>query len=337
MQLPEPLKAYAKQLGFPNSERLGKLLLDLFDTDQKLKIAGELPGTIVEIADKTGLDQETTRLAILELQSRGAVNERMLEPGRYRLFPAIIEIRDAAALTPGISSENVRLWDDLIRKEFHTLVPLLEKLQLPPLMRVIPIEETVASEGAVLDIDSAREIIKGADQVVAIPCVCRQTGREVGRGEDCTAPDDVNLCLMVNGFGFEAVQRGIGEIISREEALRRLALAEEAGLVHLTRNNVKKDMMICNCCACCCTGLFMLNEIGYSSFAPSRFRVVLNEDDCTACGTCVDRCQFNAMTVDDVARIDLEKCFGCGVCVTTCPGDALSLQEFRSREHIRVT
>ncbi len=105
----------------------------------------------------------------------------------------------------------------------------------------------------------------------------------------------------------------------------------------MTRNNIKKDMIMCNCCACCCTGLFMLNQVGYDSFAPSRFRVKLDEEACIGCETCVERCQFGAIEVDDIARIDLDKCFGCGVCVPTCPGDALTLEEIRPKEHIRVT
>ena len=55
------------------------------------------------------------------------------------------------------------------------------------------------------------------------------------------------------------------------------------------------------------------------------------------CGTCVDRCQFEAIEVDDIAHIDLDCCFGCGNCVLTCPSDALVLEEVRPREYIRAT
>ncbi|MCK7466983.1 MAG: hypothetical protein MZU91_01745 [Desulfosudis oleivorans] len=41
--------------------------------------------------------------------------------------------------------------------------------------------------------------------------------------------------------------------------MRRLTLAEEAGLVHTVRNNVKDDMFMCNCCPCCCTAMFLHN------------------------------------------------------------------------------
>lgn len=337
MPIPEELKSYAAQLGYPTSKTLEQLLALLFDTEEKIKIAASMPGSIPELSAKTGISIEKTEQVLGELHHNGAVNKKMYDQSRYRLYPGMIELRDASALTPGISREMIQLWDDLVRKEMPKIVPQLEEMGLPPMMRVIPIEEAVESKSQVLDVDSARHIVLGAEQIVAIPCVCRKTAREVGRGDDCPAPDDLNLCLLINRFGDEALDRGIGELLTPKETVRRLEAAEEAGLVHLTRNNVKDDMILCNCCSCCCTGLFMLNQVGYNSFAPSRFRVKLDEDACTACETCVDRCQFHAITMADIAQIDLEKCFGCGVCVETCPSEALALEEVRPKEHIRVT
>jgi heterodisulfide reductase subunit A-like polyferredoxin len=82
----------------------------------------------------------------------------------------------------------------------------------------------------------------------------------------------------------------------------------------------------------------MVNQTGYrDGIAPSRFRVKLNADVCTGCGICEERCQFHAISVDEVAAVDGDKCFGCGNCVITCPDDALILEEVRPVEHIRVT
>lgn len=337
MPIPTVLKPYAAILGYPESERLGNILASLFDTREKLKIAAAMPGTIEEISDKTALPVDQAATLIDELHRAGAINERMHQEKTYRLFPGMIELRDASVLSPNAGNEMIRLWDEIIHKELPEIVPQLKKMGVPPMMRVIPIEESVESKGAVLDADSARKILETADQIVAIPCVCRKTTRTLDRSQNCPAPKDLNLCLMINEFGKEAISRNVGEILSPKEAIERLEKAEAAGLVHMTRNNIKRDMIMCNCCSCCCTGLFMLNEIGYDSFAPSRFRVKLAEDACTGCESCLDRCQFKAIEVDGIARIDLDKCFGCGVCVPTCPGEALSLEEIRPKEFIRVT
>ena len=37
---------------------------------------------------------------------------------------------------------------------------------------------------------------------------------------------------------------------------------EQAGLVHMMRNNVKDDMFMCNCCSCCCVGFGFFKAVG---------------------------------------------------------------------------
>ena len=48
---------------------------------------------------------------------------------------------------------------------------------------------------------------------------------------------------------------------------------------------------------------------------------------CTGCELCLDRCQMNAIEMNEaaLARIDRDRCIGCGLCVTTCPDEALEL------------
>ena len=47
-------------------------------------------------------------------------------------------------------------------------------------------------------------------------------------------------------------------------------------------------------------------------------------DECVACGTCVEECPEDAITESgDVFVIDQEKCVECGACVEVCPTDAI--------------
>jgi heterodisulfide reductase subunit A-like polyferredoxin len=63
-----------------------------------------------------------------------------------------------------------------------------------------------------------------------------------------------------------------------------------------------------------------------NSIARSDFYAVVNEDLCTGCEVCLDRCSFNAMTiVDGICEVDRSSCFGCGLCISTCDTAALSL------------
>jgi heterodisulfide reductase subunit A-like polyferredoxin len=58
----------------------------------------------------------------------------------------------------------------------------------------------------------------------------------------------------------------------------------------------------------------------------SNYFARVDDAECTGCETCLERCQMEAIEVDDgVAAIDLIRCIGCGLCVTTCPVDAIEL------------
>ena len=53
--------------------------------------------------------------------------------------------------------------------------------------------------------------------------------------------------------------------------------------------------------------------------------VIVDEELCTTCGTCVDTCPVQAITLKDKAVIDKENCIDCGACVDICPEEAISL------------
>jgi electron transport complex protein RnfB len=52
----------------------------------------------------------------------------------------------------------------------------------------------------------------------------------------------------------------------------------------------------------------------------------LDTETCKGCGTCVKRCEMEALSLDNKkAVLDLNRCIGCGLCVSTCPTHSLSL------------
>jgi MinD superfamily P-loop ATPase len=50
----------------------------------------------------------------------------------------------------------------------------------------------------------------------------------------------------------------------------------------------------------------------------------IREDDCVACGRCLELCKFEAVSEDFV--IDALNCEGCGVCVDLCPEQAIDFE-----------
>ena len=59
-----------------------------------------------------------------------------------------------------------------------------------------------------------------------------------------------------------------------------------------------------------------------------NYEAVVETTSCTGCGTCAERCQVNAIAIDEgngYATVNLGRCIGCGNCVVTCPTQAIRL------------
>jgi len=60
--------------------------------------------------------------------------------------------------------------------------------------------------------------------------------------------------------------------------------------------------------------------------ASSGYVSSVDIEQCVGCGTCVDFCQFDALSMKDgIAIVDAVACMGCGVCTSKCTRGALSL------------
>jgi NAD-dependent dihydropyrimidine dehydrogenase PreA subunit len=53
--------------------------------------------------------------------------------------------------------------------------------------------------------------------------------------------------------------------------------------------------------------------------------VTIDEEKCTACGTCVEACPVEALKINGKCKVDEETCIDCGACVDECPEEAISL------------
>lgn len=56
----------------------------------------------------------------------------------------------------------------------------------------------------------------------------------------------------------------------------------------------------------------------------------VNPDECSGCGTCVDECPSEAITLDEekgIAVIDNDECVECGACEEACPSQAIKVEE----------
>jgi len=63
-------------------------------------------------------------------------------------------------------------------------------------------------------------------------------------------------------------------------------------------------------------------------FWSTNYYASVDPESCTGCETCVERCQVNAISIDEhlgVSTVNLDRCLGCGNCVSSCPSEAISL------------
>ena len=194
----------------------------------------------------------------------------------------------------------------------------------PPIFRVIPINRAILPQLEVYPFEVAENMLEQAKSWGLRECACKKQKAKVG--EPCKYP--VSVCLNFspkkeNAFAGDPLTR----TITKDEALRILHEAEEAGLVHCSLDAKTDHTYICNCCTCCCTMLRGAVEWGQPhAFIRSNYRSEVDRELCTGCGSCTEWCQFHALNVtDDVCTVDTSLCVGCGVCSIHCPEGALAI------------
>jgi len=191
-----------------------------------------------------------------------------------------------------------------------------------PVLRTIPIKRQLVADYPVAPYEDVLQIIESQKKIAIAPCVCRTTKRLAGGA--CDKP--VENCFSFGSHAEYYVENGMGRYITIDEAKEIVKKNEEAGLVMQPFNSQKIGGM-CSCCGDCCGVLRSLKmHPSPAEMVQSNYFARVDEEECTGCETCLERCQMDAIDVDDgIAVIKLERCIGCGLCVTTCPVNAIEL------------
>ncbi|MFC1607836.1 4Fe-4S binding protein [Candidatus Latescibacterota bacterium] len=284
-------------------------------TPQDAWIAGQLTikmDSIVEIARRTGLPEKDTRDRLADMRKRNIILGG--EKTGYRLKPFIIGF-----------------WESQLDTMDHELSHLFELYMdeggaelmkhNPPIHRVIPAQSAVKKE-MIIPYDDLHSMMQSSKSFILRDCICRKQQDQIGERK-CDYPLNVELIF----FQHEIPESPLS--ISKERALEVLDETENIGLVHTVRNTEKGVYYTCNCCGCCCGLLRGITEWGIeNSVAYANYYSVIDPDDCTGCGKCVERCQVKAISKQgDVAVVEREKCIGCGLCVTGCQTGVAKLEK----------
>ncbi len=69
--------------------------------------------------------------------------------------------------------------------------------------------------------------------------------------------------------------------------------------------------------------IFAYTKNYYNNLFIYLFMAYVINEDCIACGTCIDECPVDAISEGDIYVIDPELCTDCGACADVCPTEAI--------------
>ena len=298
-----------------------KILENLFSVDEA-EIALSLrpfPEPVSTIADRMGRDEKDLGERLYDMSKRGLIlrfkeSEEIIY---YFLAPWMIGVWEfqVGRLTP----DNVKLYEKFYEEG---LVPL-NKTKNVPGFRVIPIQKEIQDNTEIQPFEKVSEIIDSQTRFAVADCICRKEARMMGKGCDKL----LETCMTFGVAADYCIENKFAREISKKEAKVILLKAEEDGLVHFSSNHAADKIFICNCCGCCCKALANITRYDNPGhIAKSNYYASVNADTCNGCETCVDRCQVDAIQIeDDIAIINMAKCIGCGLCASACPTESISM------------
>jgi len=301
------------------------LLKKIFAPDEAI-IAGTLTGEmepVTVIAGRVGLPEKEALSKLFSMAKRWQVFFDKKEGAAYfRLAPFIVGVYEGHL--ERMDHEFAHLFEEYM--DDGGAVGIMKPL--PALHRVVPARGTVRSE-FILPYDDVKAMLEAGRTFGVRDCICRKQ-QDLVEKRQCTFP--LKNCLY-----FSTVDRPPRpDDISKEQAMNILDETEKIGLVHTVSNIIEGVFYICNCCGCCCGILSCVTKYGIEeSVARANYFAVINEETCTGCGVCIERCQVNAITEQDgIAVVDTKRCIGCGLCVTGCPDTAVELKRRADAEII---
>ena len=229
---------------------------------------------------------------------------------------------------PGIFDFNPDLVDFELANDFEKYFdiaygPERAKGKIP-LTKTVPVSRSIPSEPTIHPTEDVIRTIEESSSICVMECMCRTRKNLIGKG--CGRP--VETCMFLNQFAEHLNEIGKGRKVSKEEAIKILNEAEDAGLIHVSNNSHGQLFGICSCCGCCCIELQTLIKLeAPAAVAKSDFKLIIDIDLCSGCEDCLDRCWFEALSIaDQHVEVDYKRCMGCGACVKVCPTECLTLE-----------
>ncbi len=310
---------------------------ELLVTPEEGSMLLELPADAEQLAEKFNLDVDTVKERMEELVVKGVViplNKEGIE--RYFLPRGAGGLFESASHVSHkiVGDKLLDIWSEWLQTEFLDECRLRWEESPVPGSRVFPITEAVEDRTGMKYEEDIWARVEQARRIAVVDCPCRLVLKRCNH--------TLQNCMLFDVGADVAVRRGSGRELSKEEAHELMKAWGEEGLIAQGSNRAKLTNL-CYCCIDCCIIFYPQLTLGIQLALPSRYQAIVDQEACTGCQDCVERCQFEAIEMLSTpgskklkAFVDAEKCLGCGVCVVKCPADALTLKLVRPEEYLPV-
>ncbi len=308
-------------VGFPKSGSGVeiRILEKLFTRDeaQTANLLSPIPEVVSVIANRAGADAVSLAEKLEHMANKGLVF-RIRRDGKTLFKMAAFQVGLYEYAVKRVDKELAALFKEYYDTTFESAVGAIDI----PGFKVIPVSEYVAADEVLEPFHKLEGKIRDARKIAVYDCICRKEARLLDHG--CDHP--LENCLAFGVAAEYFIDGGLGREIDADEALDILKEADESGLIHAGANS-KHLSNICNCCPCCCGSLKAVASHGYEKhrFFNALYEAKVDQDECSACEDCLERCPVDALLMEDTAVVDRDKCLGCGLCATDCPTESISM------------
>lgn len=316
-------------------------ILEEFYTPEQAELGAKFPigsFTAAELTETYDQDVESLTEMLESMADNGLIFVIKGKDGirKYTLtqfVPGVVEYQLMRGRDTPQDRKTAKMLKDFMEGEMRDLMDvafqdmdMMRQMMPEAPARIITVESELPNETEIYSYERLSELIDKENCFSAATCYCRHHKYLVD--DPCKIEGlPQHSCLLLGEAADYAIDRGFGKRITREEAHDIVLLSEKAGLMHNVGNYSDKAFFVCNCCGCCCEFLATTKRIQNNIMLEyANFLVVADEDTCTGCGDCIERCQMEALSLaEDLISIDEKLCFGCGNCVSACPTESLSM------------
>ena len=270
-----------------------KILRQLFSPEEAETMFSlrPYPEPVAAISARMGREQSALAEILYDMSKKGLILRGTMQ-GRsfYFMAPWMVGIWEFQLNR--LNQENIPLYEKYFEQG---VVPERRRTKTAG-FRVIPIERQLKDDTQIQPFEKVSEILESSQRFAVADCICRKEAKIMGHGCDKL----MEACMSFDMAAQYYIENGLGREISKEEAREVLLKAEESGLVHHSSNHKDKKTFICNCCGCCCKALLHINKYNNpAAISHSSYYAVVDEETCTACETCVERCQVKAVRMEE--------------------------------------